>query len=110
MTIPFSALSCWSPRVKEHPCDWMPKNIYFSAKEGAVPGYWSHNRFPYSRGVLDAFTDPEIQQIVLLWGTQLGKTAILMGLVNYICCNEPSPVMIACPDKGMAEEVYKTKL
>jgi phage terminase large subunit GpA-like protein len=108
--IPASVRSCLAPRERTHPREWLPKHIYFSSKDGAVPGYWSHARFPYSAGVLDAFVDPTISEVVLMWATQLGKTALLTALVSYIACMSPSPLMIACPDQASAHEYYKTKL
>ncbi len=89
---------------------WVRNNIYFSGRSSAVAGYWSDSRFPYSKGVLEAITDPHVREVVLNWGTQLGKTVILGSYVAWIAVNDPGPVLIACANYHMATEHYKVKL
>lgn len=99
---PAEMLASWSPRVREHPVPWMQRNIYFDDKHSAVPGYWNWTLFPYGKGVVEAFMDPHVRQIVLSWGTQLGKTTLLTGLCAWLARNDPRPTMIALPNMEMA--------
>lgn len=39
----------------------------------AEPGKWRTDRTPYLRGVMDAFTDPMVEEITLMFPTQVGK-------------------------------------
>lgn len=98
------------PREPVPPAKWVEENIYFDSRTGAVAGYWSHARFPYSRGVLDAFADESVNEIVLDWGTQLGKTTLLGALVCWMADCDPCAIMIGAPNIIMAHEHYKTKL
>jgi phage terminase large subunit GpA-like protein len=59
---------------------------------------------------LEAFADPAIDEIVLTWGTQLGKTTLLGALLCWIAEMDPASAMIACANRQMAHEHYKTKL
>lgn len=88
----------------------MTKNIFFPAKTGASPGYWSHQTFPYSRAVLQACENPRFREIVLAWGTQLGKTSNLGAFIAYVASENPVPILIATPDEQSAEEHQRTKL
>lgn len=98
------------PRVRAAPAPWVEQSVYIDGRNGSVPGFYSHDRYPYSRGVLDAFADPYVEQITLRWGTQLGKTTNIGSLVAWVACNNPAPTMIACANEAAAQSHYKTKL
>lgn len=98
------------PRRSSSPPDWAERSIYIDGRNGSVPGFYSLNRFPYSRAVLDAFGDPYVEQIDLDWGTQLGKTTNFGACVSWVAENDPAPTMIVCADEDAAQSHYKTKL
>lgn len=105
--IPRHALA---PRQRTAPAEWSERSIYLDARNGSVPGYYSHSRFPYSRAVLDAFGDPYVEQIDLNWATQLGKTTNVGACVCWVAENDPAPTMIGCANEDAAQSHYKTKL
>lgn len=98
--------------VKENPPtdEWVASNIWFSPKAWASAGYWNHSLFPYSRGPLKAFDDPQVREIVLMWATQTGKTAILGALISKAAVFALFASQIACPDEKSALEHQQTKL
>lgn len=108
--IPQAALEAWRPRHVLPTEDWVTKNIFFDGKTSAVPGFWDHNAFPYSKAVLQAFDDPKIRGIVLPWGTRLGKTTIITGVMGSNAAQDPCPMMIGHPDADSAKEYVGTKL
>ncbi|QDU61244.1 Phage terminase large subunit (GpA) [Planctomycetes bacterium Pan216] len=84
--------------------------MYYGSDVSAVAGYWSHTRFPYSREPLQMLDDPQIEGIILSWGTQLGKTTLLGASVCWTADNRPGSIMIACPNQDSAHEHNDTKL
>ena len=60
--------------------------------------------------MLQAFADPRVDEVVLTWGKQLGKTTILGALLCWIAEMDPSSAMIACANRQMAHEHNRTKL
>ena len=109
-TMTFDCQSHWEPHEPEPILSWVAENIYFDERQGQVPGYWSHPRFPYSRGPLAALADDSIREVVLPWGTQLGKTTILGGFLAWKADQSPSATLILCPDEPSANEHYRKKL
>lgn len=95
-------LGAWLPPKRSHPVPWLSENIYFDDRHSAIPGHWNWTLFPYMKGVVDAFLDPYCRQIVLSWGTQLGKTTLLTALIAWMAENDPRPSMIAMPNMEMA--------
>jgi phage terminase large subunit GpA-like protein len=110
VSIPHEVASCWAPARRVPIVDWLPRHFRFDNRSGAVPGYWNHVAFPYTIGVLNALEDPEVKEVVLCWGTRLGKTAAITGYVSWAAENDPCPTQITCPDQDSANEHYDTKL
>jgi phage terminase large subunit GpA-like protein len=108
--IPDQVLACLSRPRRQSIEDWLPVNFRFDARSGALPGYWSHVAFPYSLGPIRALEDPDVKEVVMCWGTRLGKTAIVTGYVAWCTENDPCPTQITCPDQDSANEHYDTKL
>jgi len=103
-------MACLEPREPRPILDWVAESVYFSAKISATPGYWNHNAYPYQKAVLLALADDDVDEVVLPWGTQLGKTSILGGYVGWRADQDPMPVIIGCPDEQSAVEHQATKM
>jgi phage terminase large subunit GpA-like protein len=43
---------------------------------------------------MDAFTDPEVEEVVLMASAQVGKTDILLNALGYIIHHDPGPVLL----------------
>lgn len=74
------------------------------------PGPWRTDRFPLLRGVLDAFTDPAIREIVLWGPTQSGKTEMLLNALGYVIHYDPSPTLVLYPVEDTAREFATTRV
>ena len=52
---------------------------------------------------MDKFTDPLIEQIVLCFGSQLGKTETELNMIGYALDQTQSPVMLVYPTDAIAK-------
>ena len=68
-----------------------------------MPGPWRTSFVPYTKAVMDAFTDPDIEEIALMWGTQSAKTECINNMIGYAIDQDPGPMMIVYPEEGTAE-------
>lgn len=71
----------------------------------AEPGQWFTDRTPYARGPMEAFTDPDVEEIVLMWSTQTGKTELLMNCIGFAIDQDPGPIMFVGPREPDAEMI-----
>lgn len=74
-------------------------------ESAAEPGQWRTDRVPYLRGIMDTFTDPAIERIVLKTSTQVGKTQTINNILGYITDQDPGPALYVLPTKEDAEDV-----
>lgn len=65
---------------------------------------------PWSRGVCEAWDNPETRKIVLMWGTRLGKTSIGMQLLAKVAATHPRPGLFATSTEGLAKRTVKHKI
>lgn len=64
----------------------------------------------YQKEPMDAISNPDIAEIVLMWGAQLGKSEILNNTIGYYVHQNPSPILFLLPSEDMAEDYSKRRL
>jgi phage terminase large subunit GpA-like protein len=74
-------------------------------ESSAEPGQWNTNRVPYMREVMDTFTDPRIETIVLKTSTQVGKTQCINNMIGYCVDQDPGPTLYVLPTREDSEDV-----
>ena len=76
-----------------------------SADYEADVGRYDLARRPYWRAVLDAFDDPEVEQIDVLKSTQVGGTLALIAAMLSRSALAPAPAIVVTPDRESAVEL-----
>jgi len=102
------AASLLEPPQRIHPADWIQEHV--TLPEGVSPLRGRVRLFAYQGGVLDAVHDPGVREIILCWGTQLGKSAIWQWLIPYYACVNPAPIMVACADRDSAKHTSRLRM
>ncbi|PAF46136.1 terminase [Helicobacter sp. 12S02634-8] len=59
---------------------------------------------------MNAISNPDISEVVLMWGAQLGKSEILNNTIGYYIHQDPSPILFLLPSEDMAEDYSKRRL
>ncbi len=61
---------------------------------------------------MDAASDPNITEIVVQAGAQLGKTEVILNIIGFHIAHDPAPMLVVQPTghKGMAETFSKDRL
>lgn len=76
----------------------------------AQPGKWKTSLTPYLRGVMDAFTDPEIEEMWFCKPTQVGGSEAQLNMLAFIIMQDTGPTMVVCPTKDFARYYSKNRL
>ena len=74
------------------------------------PGPWRTSRTPYLREPIDAFNDPTVETLVLLFASQIGKTELLLSTMLYAYGVDPGPGMLVLPTLELAASVSTDRL
>ena len=83
--------------------EWADKHRRLSPESSAEPGLWSTDRATYQRGMMQAISDPKIENIVFMTGAQIGKTEIINNSVGYYVSQDPSPMLVVQPTLELAK-------
>ena len=84
------------------PLSWLPWNVRF-------PSTWEASAFdfdkaPHVRGLIERFwLDPTKKKAFLCWATRLCKTTTMLSLMAWVAINNPAPMALMFPDKGILE-------
>ena len=89
---------------------WADQNRKLSPEASAEAGQWQTSRAEYQRGIMDAVSDPNISEIVIMSSAQIGKTEIINNLIGYHIDQDPSPILVVQPTLSMAEAWSKDRL
>lgn len=90
--------------------DWADENRFLSAESSAERGRWSTDRAPYQRGIMDAITEPKVEEVVVMASAQVGKSEIINNTIGYYIAHDPWPIMLVQPTLDMAEAYSKDRL
>jgi len=88
--------------------EWADHYFYLSPESAANPGKWA--TFPYQREILDAITDPEIEEIWLKKSARMGFTKMLDIAVGYHLHQDPCPILFVQPTVEDAQGTSKEEI
>ena len=89
---------------------WADTYRQLSSESSAEAGRWSTSRAEYQRGMMDSVSDPNIENIVLMTGAQIGKTELINNVVGFHIHQDPAPMLVVQPTLEMAQTWSKDRL
>ncbi len=89
--------------------EWAENYRYLSQEASSEPGKWKGDKAPYQRGIMDAFSDPKIEAVVIMSSAQVGKTEIINNIVGYHIHLDACPILLLQPTLEMAESWSKDR-
>ena len=91
--------------------EWAESYRVMSDKDSAEPGPYRVSRTPYAREPMDCLSMySQVEEVVLMWGAQTGKTSIGSNWIGYLIDHNPGPVMIVQPTIDMAKRYSRQRL
>lgn len=98
-----SSLKVLKPPEKITVTQWADKYRILGDKTSAEPGRWRTERTPYLKGIMDAFTDYQVEQIIFIKPTQVGGTECMINMIGYVIDQDPGPGLVVDPTTELAE-------
>lgn len=94
-----------APRKITPSWDWVCAN-------GRTPEAQPFNggMMPWAQGVCEAWDDPSVREIVMMWGTRLGKTMVSMQLSAKAMATNPMPGLFGTANERLATRTVRNKL
>jgi len=89
------AFDSFKPPRKLSLSDWADEYAYLSAESSAEGGRW--RTLPYQKGMMDAITNPDIEQITIMKSARVGYSKILNHVIAYHIHQDSCPIMVVQP-------------
>lgn len=78
------------------------------------PGRWDPEFCPYIDPIADAALDTRLRMLVIMMGTQMGKTEFMLNLLGMTCAERPRPALYYGPGetwtRSLAKDRWETML
>jgi len=90
---------------------WADKHRMLSGKASSEPGPWRTARTPYLRQIMDDLSARStVQEVIVMFAAQLGKSETGNNWLGYIIDNEPGPMMVVQPTTDMAKRFSRQRI
>ncbi len=90
---------------------WADQRRWLSPKASSEHGPWKTTRTPYLRRPMDDLSvTSKVQEVTLVFGSQMGKSEGLNNWVGYIMDIAPGPTLYVQPTIDRAKEYSKTRI
>ena len=85
--------------------EWTDKYRILNSITSAEPGRWNTGRTPYLKGIMDAFSDPLVEEITVMAASQVGKTESMYNMLAYVIDQDPGPTLMVSPRADDAKSI-----
>ncbi len=105
----------WASGIRPEPeltvGEWADMHRKLPQRSSSEPGPWRTARTPYLREILDSLsaTSP-VQELVLMFAAQTGKTETLLNMLGYIVDHAPGPTLFVQPTVETAKRFSKQRV
>ncbi len=103
-------IALFKPPEKLKISEWADRERILSIESSAEPGRWFTSRALYQGGIMDAFSEENIETVVVMSSSQVGKTEIILNVIGYFISQQPSPMLVVMPTLELAEYFSKNRL
>lgn len=90
--------------------EWADTYRQLSSEASSEPGQWDTSRAEYQRKMMDCLNDSNVNEVVIMTSSQIGKTEILLNTLGYYIDYDPSPIMLIQPTVVLAEAFSTDRL
>ena len=103
-------LAMFRPPKAQTVSEWADENRVLVSESSSEPGPWRTDRAPYQREIMDAFTQRNIHEIVVMASAQVGKSEIELNMMGMAIDNDPGPILYVQPTDKVAEDYSKRRI
>lgn len=104
------AVSAFAPPEALTVSEWADKYRRLSPESSAEAGPWRTSRTPYLEEPMRSFSDPKVRKVVIVAGSQIGKTEAELNCLGYIIDQDPGTVIFVHPTLDDARKFSRLRV
>lgn len=90
--------------------EWAEQHRVLSRESSAEAGPWRNERTPYMVEIMDAFTDPQVEEITVVASSQVGKSECELNMIGYIIDQDPGSTLYIQPTLDDAKKFSRIRI
>lgn len=90
--------------------EWAEEHRVLSRESSAEAGPWRNERTPYMVEIMDAFTDPQVEEITVVASSQVGKSECELNMIGYIIDQDPGSTLYIQPTLDDAKKFSRIRI
>nr|WP_255700281.1 terminase gpA endonuclease subunit [Dethiosulfovibrio faecalis] len=112
MIVPWTSaeLAACKPPERMTVSEWADRYRILTPRLAAKPGPWRTSYMPYLKGIMDAWNEPGVEEIVLCKGAQAGASEAANNCLGYTACQDPGAALVVYPTEDIAEWASENRL
>jgi phage terminase large subunit GpA-like protein len=87
--------------------EWASQHRFLT---GAESGKYNSGRCPYQNAIMDAFNDPDVNEITWQAAERIGKSTVASNVLGYIIDREPTNVLFCMPSRESVADFLKDEI
>lgn len=104
------AVAVMAPPPRLTVSQWADAKRKLSSESSPEPGQWRTSYNPLHREILDEFSNPLTETVVVMSSGQFGKTEDILNVAGYHMEFDPCPMLIIRPTEDEAKSFVKDRL
>ena len=104
------AASAIRPVPKVDIVAWCEAYRWLSPEASNEPGPWRLSRSPYVAEIMRACLDPDVPEVVIMGGSQVAKSEVMLNLIAYRTINDPAPSLLLTDNLITARTLSEDRL
>jgi len=105
-----AAFAALAPRPRISISEWADRYRVVAAGTSPEPDRWRTSRVPYLREPMDSISDPAVERVVVMAGSQLGKSELMLNVIGYYADADPSPMLLVQPTEIAMKSFRKERI
>lgn len=99
------SMRTWKPPPRLSLSQWADEKFRLSSESAAEPGRWK--TLPYQKGIMDAITDPSVEEVSLMKSARIGYTSMISAGMGYHIEHDPCSQLVVQPTVDDGKEFSK---
>lgn len=104
------SVTLWTPPEDIAPDEWADKYRRLDGGLSAEAGQWKTSRTEYMREPMRAVKDPNVEEIVVVSPSQVGKSELELNCIGYFIDQDPGTILYVHPSKEDARDFSTQRL
>jgi phage terminase large subunit GpA-like protein len=90
--------------------EWADTERQLSRESSSSFGQWETSINEPLRGIMDAISDPEIEEVIVMSASQVGKTEALLNAIGFHIQNDACPILCVLPSESMCMSMSRDRI